>query len=480
MGWSPLRGASNALACSVLLAGATTLAFFTGGYFDSAQVWAGLIAWALVVAGLLLASSPLPRERGGLVAIAGLAGLAVWTLVSFTWAPIAGSAYHAGQRVVLYAGVLIAAAMLLRDPRAQRAAVPALAAGIVIVIGYGLSERLLPGGLHFNRSISADGRLEQPLTYWNAMGELAALGFVLCAALAGEADRPRWLRGAAAGACAPLGMGLYVSFSRGALFALASGLVCLIVLAPRRELLRSLAVTLSAGAAAGIVAAPMRGLTALAGPLSTRELQGAIALASLVAIAAIAAFVQLRIAKREFGSRPPELRLPRGAPAAALAAVCAGLALAIVLGAHEGAGKHLGGGAGRLTTLQSNRYAYWRVALKAFAAEPIRGVGAGGWSVWWLRDRTIGDFAQDAHSLELQTLAELGLIGVALLGTFVGGVVVAAARARVRDPVRAAAPIAGAVTYLAHSPLDWDWQLPAVTIVALVLAGALIALADTS
>ncbi|MHB8692274.1 MAG: hypothetical protein ACYDHH_13610, partial [Solirubrobacteraceae bacterium] len=122
----------------------------------------------------------------------------------------------------------------------------------------------------------------------------------------------------------------------------------------------------------------------------------------------------------------------------------------------------------------------WRVALKAFAAEPIRGVGAGGWSVWWLRDRTIGDFAQDAHSLALQTIAELVIMGFALLGTFVGGIAFTAARAHARAPVRAAAPIAGAVTYLAHSPLDWDWQMPAVTIVALVLAGALIALADTS
>ena len=47
---------------------------------------------------------------------------------------------------------------------------PALAAGTVVVIGYGLSARLLPGLLHFARSVSAQGRLEQPLTYWNAMG----------------------------------------------------------------------------------------------------------------------------------------------------------------------------------------------------------------------------------------------------------------------------------------------------------------------
>ncbi|MDQ2897793.1 MAG: hypothetical protein M3Y09_19520, partial [Actinomycetota bacterium] len=51
----------------------------------------------------------------------------------------------------------------------------------------------------------------------------------------------------------------------------------------------------------------------------------------------------------------------------------------------------------------------------------------------------------------------------------------------VRDALRAApAAAAGAsaaiVTYLAHSPLDWDWQMPAVTLIALVLVGALLAL----
>ena len=39
----------------------------------------------------------------------------------------------------------------------------------------------------------------------------------------------------------------------------------------------------------------------------------------------------------------------------------------------------------------------------------------------------------------------------------------------------AAGPIAGFVVYVAHAPLDWDWQMPAVTLVAIVLAGALLA-----
>jgi O-antigen ligase len=173
------------------------------------------------------------------------------------------------------------------------------------------------------------------------------------------------------------------------------------------------------------------------------------------------------------------LALPRGAGWIALAVICGGLAVAIVVGAKESrANPQLRTGATRYATLRSNRYAYWNVALRAFADQPLRGVGAQGWAVYWLRYRTFNDFARDAHSLELQTLAELGLIGAALLLTFFGGVALAARDAWRTAPDQAIGPIAACVVYVAHSPLDWDWQMPAVTLIALVLAGLLLAIGD--
>jgi O-antigen ligase len=228
------------------------------------------------------------------------------------------------------------------------------------------------------------------------------------------------------------------------------------------------------GALAALVAAPMGGLTALTGSLGTREGEGALALGLLLALAALGALIQVRLARGRSG----ELRLPRRAPLIALAVICAGLALAIVVGAKESSSRPLSGGATRLVTLQSNRYAYWRVALRAFGDEPLRGVGAGGWAVYWLRYRPFDEFAQDAHSLPLQTLAELGLVGFALLLAFLGGVAWTALQARRVAPVLAGGPIAGCVVWLAHAPLDWDWEMPAVTLGALALAGALIALAE--
>jgi O-antigen ligase len=463
-------------ACAVLLTGPTALAFFSGGFFDTSRVWAGLVTWGLVAVAMLAGGRPLPRRRAGRLAIGGLVGLALWTLVSITWAPIAGSAYDAGQLVMLYAGALIAAVALLRSGPVQRAVEPGLAAGTLLVTGYGISGRLLPGLLHFARSITAQGRLEQPLTYWNAMGELAALGFVLATRLAGDASRPRAMRAAAAAACAPLGLGVYLSVSRGALFACGAGLVALVILAPARAQLHAMLLALAAGATASIATAPFAGVTSLAGSLTTRERQGAIVFVLLAAITAATGLAGLVLARRD---RAEQLTLPRRSSLIALGVVCVGFALAVLLGSKESSTQPLAAGAARYETLQSNRYAYWRVALKAFAVEPLHGVGAGGWAVYWLHYRTVDEGAQDAHSLELQTLAELGLVGAALLLAFLGGVAVAARTAdRIALGMAAAGPAAACVTYVAHSPLDWDWEMPAVTLIAIVLAGLLLALAD--
>jgi O-Antigen ligase len=462
-------------AAAVLLVAPTVLAFFSGGYFDPARAWVGLSIWVAVVLAAL-GGARLPHSRSALVGVGALALLAIWTLLSILWAPIAGNAYHAGQIAVLYLGALLAGALVLRPP-VRRFVEPTLALGTVAVIGYGLSERLVPGVLHFARSVSAQGRLEQPLTYWNAMGALAAIGVVLCAGLAGERSRPRSLRSVAAAAVAPLGLGLYISFSRGALFAAFAGLVALLVIRPTRSGVWAVARAVIVATVAALSAATLKGVTALGGSLSAREHDGLVALVALGMVTLLAGLGQLWQSGRE---RTDELRLPRRAPLIATALICAGLAVAIILGAKDSTAQtqSLASGATRLATLRSNRFNYWSVALRAFGSHPFGGVGAGNWSVYWLRWRSLNEYAQDAHSLELQTLAELGLVGIGLLIGFITAAATAAARAVRAVGDAAAVSCAGVVVYLAHSPLDWDWQMPAVTLVAIVLAGGLLADAD--
>src|SRR5581483_3244774 len=104
--------------------------------------------------------------------------------------------------------------------------------------------------------------------YWNAMGELAALGVVLCVRVAGDATRRLSLRVPAVMGGVLAGLGVYLSFSRGALFACAAGLVTLVVVAPRREQLRSLLLVLIGSVVVSAAAAPSKGVTSLAGSLS--------------------------------------------------------------------------------------------------------------------------------------------------------------------------------------------------------------------
>src|SRR5579859_4868195 len=147
-----MRAGTLNAARAVALAGPPALAFFSGGYFDEPRAWAGLIAWALLAVALLLEPGAPLRGRPATIAVGALALFAGWTLLSMGWAPIRGRAYHSGQLTVLYLGAVLAAAALFRGRRAVRAVEPGLAAGALIVVTYGISERLLPGLLHFATS----------------------------------------------------------------------------------------------------------------------------------------------------------------------------------------------------------------------------------------------------------------------------------------------------------------------------------------
>jgi len=118
-----------------------------------------------------------------------------------------------------------------------------------------------------------------------------------------------------------------------------------------------------------------------------------------------------------------------------------------------------------------NRPHYWHVAWREFTANPVLGSGAGTFDEFWLDWRTVDSYARDAHTLYLETLAELGVVGLALLLSALLPPLFALRRGR--DPLRATAA-AGYVAYLIHAGVDWDWELPAVTIAGLLCGAALL------
>jgi hypothetical protein len=452
------------VAAVLALMAPTALAFFSGGYFDEARLWAGLAACGLLAVAALV--SPLPRSPWAWAAPAALALLAGWVWLSAGWAPLQGAAIADAQRVALYAVALLAATLLLGA--LPRAVEPMLGLGAFVVVGYGIAGRLLPGIVDQDVSRTALGRLEQPLTYWNAVGALAAIGFTLGTRVMGDPERPPWLRALLGATTVPLGLGVVLTFSRGTLIALAVGLAVLCLLAPTRAQLRAASVALAAMVVASAVGIAFEGVRTLGGSAGARETQGAAMLVVLLVLMAAVAWLALRDPPSGLVRRP-WLTALAGAGAVVLVAV----ALAVA-GAGPSTGTPAAGADPvRLASAQSNRYAYWRVALDAFAAHPLKGVGSGGVRVEWRREREVVDPARDAHSLYLETAAELGLVGLLLLGVAIAAVVVSAVQARRRDADASAGLIAALALYAVHAGIDWDWEMPALTLVALALAAAL-------
>jgi hypothetical protein len=134
------------------------------------------------------------------------------------------------------------------------------------------------------------------------------------------------------------------------------------------------------------------------------------------------------------------------------------------------AGEDLGG---RLTSASGNgRADYWRVAVDELEANPFLGGGAGSYERWWVLHRPSPFAAKDAHELYLETLAELGPVGLALLLAALAPPLLVLRRGRA-----AAGAGAAYVAFLVHAALDWDWEVPAVTATALLSGAAVLAAA---
>jgi tetratricopeptide (TPR) repeat protein len=281
---------------------------------------------------------------------------------------------------------------------------------------------------------------------------------------------------------------LYFTFSRGAWIALIAGLAAAVALDPRRlQLIVALVVVGIPALLAAAIGSGYEGLTSRDAPLSVVTDQGgelAIVIV-LLALVAAAATVGLSVAERRY--EPP--RNVRLAFAAAVAVVTLGALAAVVVRfggpvemverAYDAfkeppsvSGTNLGD---RLFTFTgSYRAEIWEEAWNQWRDNPLLGDGAGTYEQYWNEHRPIDHKVRDGHNLYLETLGELGPIGLAALLLALGAPVAAAFGAR-RHPLAAGA-FGAYVAYLVHAGVDWDWELPAVTVAALAAGVALIAL----
>jgi O-Antigen ligase len=124
----------------------------------------------------------------------------------------------------------------------------------------------------------------------------------------------------------------------------------------------------------------------------------------------------------------------------------------------------------------SERYDLWRVAIDDAIDDPLFGDGGGGYQYSYLRHRDSTDqYVHDAHSVELELLSELGIVGLALFVVAVVAAARGAVRSRRLGPSAAnltAIALASGAYWLVHTSVDWFWPYPAITAPLLALIGS--------
>ncbi len=502
---APERGArwTGAVAAGVVivvLVGALTLffAFQDGGYYPGSTGVGVVVLAAFLAARSLLARDPFAGRSALLAVAAGaLVLLAVWTLVSAGWSQSPARATFEFDRVLLYLLTLVAVGSLARHASTARHLVwgLALAMGAVCVIAF--VTRTFPdvwsAPAEFQRN-----RLSYPIGYWNALGLMASLALVFCLHLASSAREPRVVRVLGAAGIPVIASTLVFTFSRGPLAVAVVGLLAYLILGRPRLAVTGLVAAAPTAALAVIVTYQTdfsaefvkgRGYAAL----TADGLAEAHDVGLTVALCALAAGLVRLLGALVVDPALTRLRLGRRTRRGLAVAVGALALVAVLVGSFAATrGDWLDRQYDRLTrdpVTQTGDYRdrlsnpglatrtdRWGAALEAFAEDRVKGQGAGTYQLEWERRRATDSDTVEAHSLYLEMLGELGVIGLLLLAVvlacILGGL---ALRARGADRAPYAALLAAGLVWAIHAAVDWDWELPALTLWLFAAGGVALA-----
>ncbi len=477
------------------------------------------IGAGVVIAACLLLAAPGMRAYGAWPAGLLLA-FAVLTALSIVWSVQPDHSWQDAGRMFAYAAMFAAAVALVRVvPERWPAVLGGLTLAAVVVCAYGLVTKVFPSLDPLDRF----ARLSEPYGYWNAVGLTVAMGVIRCLWLGSRRTGHALTRALAYPAMGVLLLTLVLAYSRGALAALALGLLLWFCAVPLR--LRSATLLILSALAAGAVVAwdfSRHALSAESVPLAERAQAGhqlgALVVAMIVVLTIVGVTIGFATARRA-----PSLLARRRAGALLLAL----LLLVLILFAGALAHSHRGftgsishavsaltnpnakqppNTAARLTAVASVRARYWKEALQVFEAHPALGTGAEGYWTAHLRYETETLEVRHAHGFIVQTLADLGLAGLlialALLLTWMAaagrpthlfnrrwtrwrawreipsgerpGWRALRERALTRytpERIGMLCMLCLVVVFGAHSLIDWTWYVPGDACVALLCAG---------
>jgi O-Antigen ligase len=386
------------------------------------------IGCGLIVAAAVLLGPSQPRAYGAWP-VALLLVFTALTALSVVWSVQPDDSFKDAGRMLSYCAVFGAAVMLARTvPVRWPAVLGGVVLAAVIVCVYALLTKVFPASFDAG---DVYARLRAPYSYWNAIGLTAAMGAIGCMWLGARRAGHALLSALAYPAMGLMILTLMLAYSRGALVALVLGLLLWFVLVPLR--LRGAAILICGVICAGAVVAWDFSTYALKTdnlPLALRTSAG-----HQLGVLIVAMLVLLTLLGLAFGfwtSRSAPTIISRRRAGALLLGL---LAVVILAGAGALAASHRGftgtishaahsltdphapvpsNGPGRLTAVGSVRARYWNEALKVFKAHPVLGAGAEGYATARLRYRTETLDVRHAHGYVVQTLADLGVVGLAL------------------------------------------------------------------
>jgi O-Antigen ligase len=520
-GARPARPSSSTLWWPTLVAAGVLcfVAFLAGGGLNLAHMTAVemtvTIGAGLIVPATVLFARASPRPYGAW-STALLVAFTALTMLSVVWSVQPDYSWQDAGRMLAYSAFFAAAVALARvAPGRWPAVLGGVILAAVVVCGYALLTKVFPDQLDAS---DVYARLRAPYSYWNAIGLTAAMGAIGCMWLGARRAGHALLGALAYPAMGLMLLTLMLAYSRGALVALALGAAVWFCISPIR--LRGAAVLLvGAGGAAGVVAwdfskhAISSDNIALGARTAAGHQLGALIAAVLILLTLAGLLIGFYT-----GRQAPSMLTRRRAGALLLSI----LAFAVVgfVGALAASHRGLSGSVshafhslsdpnarvpntpGRLTAVSSVRARYWKEALKVFEADPVPGAGAEGYATARLRYRTAPIEVRHAHGYVVQTLADLGLVGLALTLALLVAWMIAAGRsthpfnrrwsgwptlgdwrsvirARWRHiPMRYTPERVGMLTMLSivvvfgiHSLVDWTWYVPGDACVALLCAG---------
>lgn len=471
-------GISQAVVAISLVVLLLALATTSQGAFAISR-WAPLALFALaLLIGAVLAPGRrrLPASPAIRIGLAGIWGLAAWSMLSMLWAQSSADAFQAGNRMVLYAAFATLPFALPLPRRTLAAAGWAIAAAIGAIALYVLVRLLIDGSPLF-----LAGRLNGPVNYRNATALLFALpvwSFIVAAAGRGYRRPVR----AAALSLAVMCLGLaFLTQSRGILLGLAAGGCVALACGPdrvRRAWIGALALGVVALASPWLLR-PFHAFDGGRGTVDAHQIKVAamgLAVASLVAFS-----VGMMVALFDTGLRVGSAPMRHVRRAARLALACGVIGWVAVVGVSVGnPATYLHQKWNQFRSLQSStptttrlltvggqRYDLWRVALKEFDMAPVIGVGADNYSFDYYRYRATNRNLNDPHSLVFALLSENGAVGVILFCLFLGGIA-AVMRGGWRtlslgERRHAIGPATAGAVLLGQSTVDWIWLIPGLT-----------------